>query len=232
MFVNQPRVIVNEEHHRNDRCCDRGEKEYKLFTANQQHIATALENLDCCCQKCLCFCRREFTLAVVPAGSNNAKYTLTHGTTCFSCCSCFSCCRHRFDVKNDAGKHVGHVEAECKICCSCYPSFLVKDAADKEVYRVAKDVNCCQAMCGNACNCCGCNCTFPAGYTIHDLTNANEKGDVLKLPDNRVEDDSFAVDFPKNADDDHRMLLLGATFLVDYALYDDHKEAPPAQNMK
>jgi len=38
--------------------------------------------------------------------------------------------------------------------------------------------------------------------------------------------------FPANADENHRVLLLAATFLVDYALHDEARDAPATQAMR
>lgn len=232
MLSNFNRVIVIEDNKVEPSCCPRAEKEYQVLSGDQnnQLLMIGDEQLDCCCRSLACICRRDFDI-ILKDNQKKHLYTLTHGRTCCSIFSCCSCCRHRFEVRRPDGVVAGRVEAECSMCCNCFPSFKVSDAKDTQVFRVSKDVNCCQSMCGT-CNCCCCNCTMPIGYTI----SGKGRGSIERLPERRKED-TFVIDIPREATEEERVLLLGAAFLVDYALYDDKatnmaQGAPQQQHMR
>jgi len=88
------------------------------------------------------------------------------------------------------------------------------------LYEVAKDLNCFQACCGQACQFCCCNCNFPLGYTIKGKSS---EGSLEKLPDRR-EEDSYLLRFPPDATEEARVLLLAASFALDYSTYDEPKK--------
>ena len=54
------------------------------------------------------------------------------------------------------------------------------------------------------------------------------QGAIAKLPDRR-EEDTYQIEFPNEANEQERALLLASAFLMDYALYDEKE--PQKQNM-
>jgi len=195
---------------------------------------TAKEELDVCCRKCGCLCRRDFDLDLND-GSGNKVYQFYHPMICCSWLSCCGCCRHRLQVKR-AGNTVGWVERDCRICCTCYPRFSVTDSKGQNIYSISKDVDCCTQCCGNCCNCCCCasNSPTPLGYTIEGKNGRPSKGIVQKEQTAlhaAGTDDVFGVKFPDGSSEEDRLLLVAAAIIIDYALYDE-PVAPEAQKMK
>jgi len=155
---------------------------------------------------------------------------MIHG---FMCCSYFTCCcplcRHRIEIKSTKqDKEVGKIRGDCHTCCSCFPSFSVYDEKIAPLYTIKKDVDCCASMFGG-CACCCCAANIPAALSIHGV-GRKEEGKVEHMARRGRDEDTFKITFPREATDAHRLLLVGATFLVDYALYDDPK--PSEQEMR
>jgi len=232
-LAKEPQLFIVEERARTDRfCADKGEKQYRVRDKDgKQDLFIAHEELDLCCRSCSCLCRRDFDINFEDKASE--PVTMTHGFMCCSWFHCCSICRHRAEISRKEQK-IGAVQSDCSLCCTCYPTFTVTDEKDKEIYSVAKDIGCCTALFGG-CGCGWCRCVIPEGYTITGK-NGNGNATIEEIPTGtgRTEQ-TFLLKFPADADENHRVLLLSATFLVDYALSDkdrDHdKEAPPAQKM-
>jgi len=68
----------------------------------------------------------------------------------------------------------------------------------------------------------------PVGYSVNGSAG---KGLIQKEEDSARSqagsEDTFGVKFPENASEADRVLLVAATILIDYSLYDD----PPKQEM-
>jgi len=229
-LAQQGQVYVVEEASRTDRtCCARGEKQYRVRSGDgATDLFLAKEQLDCCCQKCLCLCRRDFDISF--EDKTGDPVTMNH---LFMCCSwfhcCLPCCRHRLTVSRKNEK-LGRIQSDCSCCCTCFPSFTVYDHTDKEIYSVSKDMNCCAHICGN-CGCCNC-CAIPVGYTIHGK-NGLKDAVIDEISTGVRKDQTFLLKYPQDADENHRVLLLGVSFLIDYALYEDGRgNDPKTQNMK
>jgi len=216
-------ILVMEQYGRMHRCCpcETGEKDYQILSGDRKLIFKAREELDSCCRRVGCCCRRDFDIELDAPGGGDT-YRFYHGRMCCSIFSCCSCCRHRMTVyRKSDGKKIGSLENECRFCCTCYPKFAISDEKGDEIMQLTKDVNCLAACCGQSFKCCGCQCAVPTGYTIKA---DGEDGLVTKMEDLRAglgSEDTYAVTFPPKATEDHRVLLIAATILVDYTLYDD-----------
>lgn len=215
----KPEVTVVEVHNRQKACCPRGEKEYRVVDPAGNRILTAKEDLDCCCRSCRCLFRRDFNILIDDAKGAQI-FKMTHETMCcswFSCCC--SCCRHRIEVDSKGGQKVGSIKNDCTTCCSCFPAFSVYDEKGERHYTVKKDLDCCASMFGG-CSCCCCfTAHIPRGFSIKGKAG----GQIEHINSRAREEDTYRVLFPADATDQERLLLLGATFLVDYALYDAPK---------
>jgi uncharacterized protein YxjI len=212
---NHEAVNVVEVHNRVKMCCPEGEKEYRVCDLQGNRILTAKEDLDCCCRQCRCFFRRDFEIEIEDA-KGEKLFNMTHAMLCcsyFTCCC--SCCRHRIDVVEKGGKEVGKIQSDCTTCCTCFPSFTVYDAKGEEAYEVKKDLDCCASMCGD-CTCCCCKAVIPTGLTI----SGKGGGQIEHMTSKGRAEDTYKLVFPKEASEQDRLLLVGATFLVDYTLYD------------
>jgi len=230
-LLNQPGVLVLEQPLNSAGCCTCGvgDKHYSVVTQNRAPLLKAVEELDCCCRRLGCICRRDFDLAVKDA-TDKPLYRFDHNRMCCTWCHCLACCRHRMTVVRIADKkEIGKVQNNCRLCCTCFPEFSVTNEAGHHVYTITKDVGCCAGCCGNTCRCCGCGCDVPVGYTI----KGGQGGIIEKITDpartGAAHEDTFAVRFPQQATDEERVLLVAATIVVDYTLYD---EAPAPQKMK
>lgn len=213
---NHAEVMVVEVHNRQKACCPQGEKEYRVVDAHGNRILTAKEDLDCCCRTCRCFFRRDFDIDVEDA-KGEKLFTMNHPRLCcsyFTCCC--SCCRHRIEVTQKNGdKEIGSIKSDCTTCCSCFPSFSVYDAKGEESYAVKKDLDCCASMCGG-CSCCCFKAVIPTGLSI----SGKGKGAIEHMTSKGRSEDTYRLVFPKEATEQERLLLIGATFLVDYTLFD------------
>jgi len=219
---------------RDDQCCPQcpcnaGEKMYQVFGGNSRMIYKAQEDLDCCCRQWCCICRRDFELRLVDAASGGDAYRLDHKRMCCSWFHCCACCRHRMSMHTPDGRQIGHMESDCRIC-ACFPKFSVYEATSEAnpIFTLDKQVSLCAQCCGNCSFCC-CRCEVPAGYVI---SGQGSKGELYKSVDDRPKtgrDDTFMLTFPVGTSQDHRALLLAATMLVDYTLYDDK---PTPQKME
>jgi len=210
--------------------CERGEKHYSISPPRGNPYFTAREELDCCCRKAGCLCRRDFELVITDKNKQDV-YLLDHGRMCCSWLTCCACCRHRMGVlKLPNRTPLGFISSGIKGLCSCYPPFYVKDATGTVIYTLRKDVNCIGYCCGRT-ECCGCICDYPQGYVIK--SSAGVEGKVERSESHMGDlgkEDTFSVTFPTKADEEHRALLVAATILLDYTLYDD--DPPPKQDMK
>jgi Scramblase len=236
-----PSVTIIEKV-RNDRCClwlRRGEKEYTIMDKKSNLLYSAKEELDACCRQMSCLCRRDFELDVVrgKATSGNSEYTFLHHRLCCSWFNCMACCRHRMTITraNKGVEKIGYVEQQCRICCTCWPKFSVYDEKGEYIYEVGKDADCWAYCCGSKTKCCCCSCVIPAGVTIRGQAG-RDHSEILKAAESRAlvsNEDTFNLTFPKGSSEDERILLVAATMLVDYAMYDDEPtNAPKAESMK
>jgi hypothetical protein len=94
---------------------------------------------------------------------------------------------------------------------------------------VKKDMDCCAQMCGG-CSCCCFKAVIPTGLSI----KGKGGGAVEHMASKGRVEDTYRLVFPKDASEQDRLLLIGATFLVDYTLYDDpapasHDSSKPGQ---
>jgi len=221
----QQQVFVVEEFGVERTCCSRGEKAYRIRDGAGAHdLFVAREQLDMCCRKCFCFCRRDFDI-VAEDKVGGDPVTMTHNMMCCSWFHCLPCCRHRFHIRRK-DHALGYVRSDCEICCNCFPTFTVFDEKDKELYKISKDVDCCARICGGR-GCCCCRCKIPQEYTI----KGQGQGIVEELPMGQSRINQFILKFPVEADENQRMLLLAATFLIDYT-GDDARGDPAPAHMK
>jgi len=227
---NLAEVTIVEVHNRQKMCCPQGEKEYRVVDHAGNRLLTAKEDLDCCCRQCRCLFRRDFDIRIEdPKGDR--LFEMTHA---FLCCSyftcCCACCRHRINVIQKDGKDVGAIRSDCTTCCSCFPSFSVYDAKGDKQYAVKKELDCCASMCGG-CSCCCCKAVIPTGLGIHGK-NGKGKGEIEHMTSMGRKEDTYRLIFPKEASEQDRLLLIGATFLVDYTLFDEpvrHSSGKPGE---
>jgi hypothetical protein len=70
-------------------------------------------------------------------------------------------------------------------------------------------------MCGG-CSCCCFKAVIPTGFTI----SGKGGGKIEHMTSKGRAEDTYRLEFPAEASEQDRLLLVGATFLVDYALYD------------
>lgn len=224
-LVQEPQVMIVENSLRTDKCCNMGEKEYKIYNINQQLLMTGREELDCCCRACSCICRRDFDINMV-SSSGQSLYTLKHSRMCCSAFGCCGCCRHRLFMEQN-GIPIGSTEQDCYTCCTCLPSFSVKDKESNTIYKVQKNVDLCTACC-NSCSCCCFSCVVPTGFAI---TGTGGNGAIEKPDDQRSavsKEDFYTLTFPPQTGQEGRALLIATGMLVDYAMYD---KSNPRQNM-
>jgi len=202
-------------------CVPHGSKVYYVKDPSSNTLVMrGVEELDNCCRKCGCLCRRDFDIKLEDPNGREV-YRMTHDRMCCTAFKWCACCRHEFRAyRGDV--LLGTASEDCKCWCTCFPTFTVRDSKEQVVYDISKDLNCFQACCGQACNCCCCSCKFPLGYSINGKKDS-EEGSVQKVADKR-EEDSFIVKFPPSATEELRVLLVSASFLVDYALYDEPKK--------
>jgi len=217
MLAGQQQVFVVEEVNTDRTCCQRGEKQYRIRDGAGAHdLFTAKEQLDLCCRQCFCVCRRDFDLFADDKAGD--PVVMHHHTMCCSWFHCLPCCRHRMHVSRK-DKPIGYVRSDCHWCCTCFPTFTVFDEKEKEIYTIGKDVDCCARMCGG-CGCCCCHCAVPQEYSI----KGHGEGKIEDVPMGQSRTNQFIVKFPVNATEDHRMLLVAGTFLVDYTGDDARKK--------
>jgi len=226
-----PSVMIVEIHNRTETCCPQGEKEYRIQREDGQRLLTAKEELDCCCRECRCCFRRDFDIDIQQGESGAKVFKLTHHLLCCSYLTCCcSCCRHRLTARTADGKEVGSVKSDCETCCSCFPAFSVYDHKGVNSYTVKKNIGCFARMCGG-CSCCCCVAAIPNGLSI----SGKGEGKLEHITSQGRKEDVYRLHFPSGASEVERLLLIGATLLVDYTLYDHQnrvEKKPTDQQMQ
>eukprot|EP00457_Paulinella_chromatophora_P010508 gb/GEZN01010612.1/.p1 GENE.gb/GEZN01010612.1/~~gb/GEZN01010612.1/.p1 ORF type:complete len:274 (-),score=29.18 gb/GEZN01010612.1/:317-1138(-) len=222
-------VQVVETRHRG-KCCVPPFKEYTVVSpGTKTAIFKAQEDLDLCCRSGGCLWKRDFDLRVND-GTGKAVYYFYHPRVWCEWCHCCECCNHRMtiyqarpDDRNERGDILGYVESDFKCGCSCVPNFTIRNAERKPTYHVRKDRDC------DACECCECLCCCCAmggkGYVISD--GKGVPGGIYHLDEensSKLAEDAFRLTFPEQSKEHDRVMMLAATILVDYDLYD---EPPP-----
>jgi len=229
-LVRQPAVCVVEEGFRTDRgCCPRGEKQYRIRDGGAMNdLFLAKEEMACCCQKCCCLWKRGFEVHL--KDMKDKPIMLEHGCMICTCLHCCSCCRHEMNALRD-GKLIGYMSSECYCCCNFYPSFFIHDKNGKKNFYSFQKFKFC-AACFGGCSCCCCSISIPRGYSIKSYdAKDGSGGSIEELPRGVRKESSFKLTFPDKASEDHRVLLLGITFLIDYQ-EDDTGRANEPESIK
>eukprot|EP00808_Paulinella_micropora_P010466 g5030.t1 len=232
-LTSAPSVDVIEQHDTVKACCafcNKGEKVYEIRSGGKD-LFYGIEHLDNCCRKCGCLWRRDYEINMHEGTKSGKKaFRMRHELMCCSWFTCLcACCRHRMTVYDEDGKKIGRVSNDCSTCCDCFPSFTVYSAEGQSLYVVEKDIGCCARMCG-ACSCCCCRCEIPVNFDIHGK-NGNADGSIKVHARQGRNEDTYSLQFPTSASERDRKLLLCATMLVDYTMFDTNKK-PDQQGMK
>lgn len=227
------RYVHVVEQRQKGRCCVPPFKTYTVVSpGTKTSIYSAHEELDTCCRKCGCLWQRDFDLRV-ESGEGTPAYYFYHHRICCEWMHCLHCCNHRMQIyeadpsnRKQKGKKVGSVESDFLCGCSCIPNFTMRDADGKISYQVRRDMQC------EACPCLACcyGGERSKGYIIS--SGNGTPGGIYHLNEQRAKamiEDSYQVTFPEIASEVDRVLMVAATILVDYDLYDD---PPKIQEMR
>jgi len=139
-------------------------------------------------------------------------------------CLCLERPKMKGFYKTDNGTMFGSI-SEPWTCCD--PLFVIKDMNKEPQFQIHAD--CCQ--CGLCCrnDVCG-KCSdvlfpiYPASVT--DFHPQNSIGMIKKVSGDLLKElltdaDNFEVLFPPNASPEEKLLMIGATLMIDYLFYED-----------
>ena len=200
--------------------------EYQLFNSNydftdeKENIGKIIEESDSVL-RCICKSFRQFESTIVL--NNKAIGRAEKPYKCplpLGNCSC--CCQPEINVYNGK-KFIGSILSECFapiIKCS-FIKLRIIDADGKEIYSL--DGNCLQG--GVCCPFFGCcNGCFKTEIKIIGDDNNHHVGSINRLypgcvPCTFTRADNFGITFPKNANVDHKLLIIHAAILIDFMSY-------------
>nr|CDJ84702.1 Scramblase domain containing protein [Haemonchus contortus] len=185
---------------------------YVLLNANGEQVYYAFEESGLC-TRCWCAQQRGFTMHVV----DNFKSEVIRvtrpfkcwGGGCYGCLAGIDCCSYDCTVEAPPGNIIGSV-VQRQACCAS--SFEVKDASG----QVLLDIDGPVMSCGRNVEF---RVTTPSGAPCGEITK-NWRGLVRELFTNA---DKFSVSFPLDLDVKLKALLLGATFMIDFAEFENTK---------
>jgi len=212
-------------------CIEKGEKQFNVNDEKGDRLFTAVEDKDLCCQRCGCCCTRDFNLRLKKQSEDEKhEYNFYVNRVCCSWFHCFACCRRRMEVQDKEGQRLGEVQADCQ-CCSCWPSFTVRDASGNERFKVQQDSHfCAQCLCCGARSrqCCGIDCYIPASLSITPHPSGKSTELEHQSGSRGHDADAYVETFPDGSSVVDKILLVACTICVDYKMYTE----PSPQKMK
>jgi hypothetical protein len=221
--------------------CDDLEKEYKVTDANGFELFTVVEDKDCCCRSCGGCFKADFNLYVRNQSTDvdNLAKIKAHRQFC-SCLSCMQCCRGQVTVEDGKGTKLGTAVQRFTFF-PCLPSFALKDGDGKDIFSIDDVANPCGRLClcgAHSKYCCGVKCYVPSSRLIingvGDVTGSTTE--LVHVEGRSGGNDQYLVNFPANATPSQKLMLIGATILIDDSITNETapkpvKTAPVDQEM-
>uniref|UniRef100_A0A915L846 Phospholipid scramblase n=1 Tax=Romanomermis culicivorax TaxID=13658 RepID=A0A915L846_ROMCU len=127
------------------------------------------------------------------------------------------CCTRDVMVEVPAGRIAAQIHQECAIC---KPSFYIRDAAQGYLFKDPTIVSPVAAVCG----------TFgDANFNVYSSDQSTIVGQISKkwgglFREMFTDADIFGVSFPPDMDPTWKAVLIGATFVIDFAFYESDPE--------
>lgn len=142
----------------------------------------------------------------------------------FKCtCYCFERPKMKGYYKSENGVMFGSI-TEPWTCCD--PMMVVKDMNKEPQFMIHADCCQCGLMCKNSCGFCSDVKLqiYPASNTSYEPSNAI--GSITKtfagmLQEMMTDADNYEIRFPPNASAEEKLLIIGATLMIDYRYFED-----------
>ena len=140
---------------------------------------------------------------------------------------CTCCCLERPKMKGYYQSMEGKMFGSVSEPWTCYdPMFLIKDMNKEPHFQIRADCCQCGLLCRNSCGKCS-DIVFPIyPANCEDYDIKNSIGMIKKVAGDFVQElvteaDNFEVLFPQNASPEEKLLLIGATLMIDYRYFED-----------
>ena len=142
----------------------------------------------------------------------------------FKCtCCCLGRPKMKGFYKDINGNNFGQITEPCTYCD---PLFVIKDQNKDPRFQIHADCCQCGLLCRNSCGKCSDTVfnIFPLECNNFDSNNAigtvkKVSGDFMK--EYFTEADNYEIKFPPNASPEEKLLMIGATLMIDYRFFED-----------
>lgn len=191
-------------------------------------LLKAKEESDCLCR--VCFMNyREFTMDIEAEATGNVVYKIMRPFKCTMMCCCFMLNPQELTITDDQGSVIGRTvqDFQCVpfLCGKQY--FKVEDKGGDVQYNIERNMCCNDNCCNPACPCLcpvqhfsimSADMTQEVGGLDNIFPGCNFEG--LCSPDT----DNYKLTFPTDSSPDQKAMLLGATILIEYLLFEKGAE--------
>ena len=196
-------------------CCEQANS-YQLLSMGTGLSMYAQESSDWC-SRCCCGPCRSFDMDLLDH-LGNSMIRIERPLRCIACC--FPCCLQKLSVYAE-GRYIGSINQRWFIV---YPAFNIRDHSDNKIYKIEGP------LCKIAC--CGGDVTFK----VMDPSGNNQLGEITKkwsgiLREGFTDADNFIAVFPQNAPLNHKILILGAVFLIDFMYFEQSGQNDPSTQL-
>eukprot|EP00742_Colponemidia_sp_Colp-10_P005137 GILJ01005486.1.p1 GENE.GILJ01005486.1~~GILJ01005486.1.p1 ORF type:complete len:341 (+),score=21.75 GILJ01005486.1:3-1025(+) len=193
------------------------ENTYKVYDLHQNELFVCKEDSECCARQCCHPAMRPFNMSIMYKPTRQQVYHLEREFRCTICC--FN--RPEIvvsDLSGGARRHIGRIVDRFSLL-DYY--FDVYDINNNLVYSAKAD--CCQ--CGLCCRC-PCRCASEVPFPVHQGKSGPQVGMIRKefsgcVKEALTDSDNFSLEFPSDANPDHRALLLSTLLFIDYRHFEE-----------
>uniref|UniRef100_A0A1I7UVB8 Phospholipid scramblase n=1 Tax=Caenorhabditis tropicalis TaxID=1561998 RepID=A0A1I7UVB8_9PELO len=188
---------------------------YVMKNANGEQCYYALEESGCC-ERLMCGPQRGFTMHIVDNFKREVltikRVMMMNQNGCFGCCACIECCQHECSIETPSMGLLGTVR-QTFACMKT--NFEVLDAQNQVIFEIEAP-DCCTLM--------GCQDQLFEIKSNGVVIGAITKKWTGMCREFLTDADTFFVNFPKDLDVKLKGVLIGATFLIDFMVFEKPKD--------
>ncbi|XP_052774739.1 phospholipid scramblase 1-like [Mya arenaria] len=189
---------------------------YAVLNKEMQQVFFVQEESSLC-ERCFCPMNRGFNLHMTDNNTQEIVRMSRDFKCCMGCCWCGGgCCQMVINVESPVGRLIGRIKTGNS---KWKPHIQICDAADNHMFTAWGPCCPCQAVC----------CPEDIDFPITDPGLTQRVGNVAKVwrgccPESFTDADQFRVTFPMDMTVECKMLMVAATFLIEFYVFEQQKK--------